>query len=104
MIIVNTTFVIDRVLMDAFILQLREQFVDSAMDSGIFTSWRLAQIVNNDDPTAVSLACELTSESITQASHWLKEIGDPVLTAMAAQWGDRLLWFRTILKRIDGRL
>lgn len=104
MIIVNTTFVVDRTLLDAFLACLKSDFIDLAVKSGIFTSWRIAQIVNNDDPRSVSLACELTGESVSQMSHWLKETGDPVLTLMSDRWGTGMLWFRTIMKYVDGRL
>ena len=101
MIIINTTFVIERSLYDQFVQWVTQFYVSAAMKTGMFNTWRLAQVLSNDDPEVVSLACELTCESLSEGVRWHDTTASLLRDDMAARWGDKALFFTTYLKQLS---
>lgn len=101
MIILNTTFVIERSLFEEFVKWLKEVYVPAAMATGLFKKSRISQVVSNDDPRAVSIACELTCESLSEGVRWHDSTATLLRDDMTARWGEKALFFTTYLKQID---
>ena len=100
MIILNTTFVIERQLHDEILSWLRDVYQRAALQTGIFTSPRLAQILTNEDPMHISVACELRCQSLSEAVRWHDETAAMLRADMSQRWGDRVLYFTTYLKEL----
>ena len=101
MIILNTTFVVERAIYDAFVGWLKELYVPAALATGLFSSSRLAQILSNDEPGVISIACELQGESLSECVRWHDETALLLRNDMAARWGEKAMFFTTYLKKID---
>lgn len=100
MTILNTTFIIERNLETEFTEWLRNVYVPAASASGTFASSRLARVISNEDPMAVSIACELKAESLSEAVKWHDVTAALLRDDMNARWGERALFFSTYLKEI----
>jgi len=100
MIILNTTFIVERSIETEFIAWLKDVYVPTATVTGIFVGWRLARVLSNEDPMAVSIACELTCESLSEAARWHDVSAEPLRTDMKNRWGERALFFTTYLRQL----
>lgn len=101
MILINTTFVIDRKIEDGFLKWHKESFVQPAFDSGIFTNSRLVRVLSNEDPRSISFASELSCESLSEGSNWYNSMGALILAEMGDIWGDGVLCFTTYLRTVE---
>lgn len=101
MTIINTTFVIERSIEGEFVNWLKEVYVPAAMATGMFVSSRVAQVLSNEDPQAVSLACELVCDSLSEGVRWHDNTAVLLRDDMTARWGSHALFFTTYLRTID---
>ena len=101
MFVINTTFVIDRQIYDEFLIWLSEVYVNAAMKTNIFLSNRIAQVISNEDPHTVSIACEFTCQSLSEGVCWNDTTSQSIRHQMLSQWGDKALFFTTYLKTIE---
>lgn len=99
--ILNTTFVIERPIFDDFVHWLKEVYVKAAVSTEIFDNPRIAQIISNEDPSVVSIACELSCESLSEAARWHDTTALLLRDDMTSRWGNKALFFTTYLKVID---
>lgn len=101
MTIINTTFVIERSLEPEFMKWLKEVYVPAAMATGLFVSSRIAKVLSNEDPLAVSLACELVCDSLSEGVRWHDNTAVLLRDDMTARWGNRALFFTTYLTTVE---
>lgn len=101
MYILNTTFAVIRELEPEFTKWVKEVYIPSALKSGIFTNPRLATVLSNEEPRGVSMACEMSAESISEAVRWHNETAIILRDDMASRWGDKAMFFTTYLKVIE---
>lgn len=98
MYILNTTFAILRDIRPEFEKWVREVYIPAALQSGILAEPRLARVMTNEDPRAISLACEFKCESISEAVRWHDETAVLLRDDMTARWGERAMFFTTYLE------
>ena len=70
------------------------------MTTGLFTSFRIAKVLTDDQPQVVSIACELRCESLSEGTRWHQDTASLLYRHMAEQWGDNVLHFTTFLKEL----
>lgn len=101
MIILNTTFILERTLHDEVISWLNEVYLRAALQTGFFEHPRLAQVLTNEDPGQISIACELQCDSLSEAVRWHDETAVMLRSDMSRRWNERVLCFTTYLKIIN---
>ena len=100
MIIANTTFVIERELLDSFLQWLKSVYLPTALGSNVFSSSRVAKVLTNESPEVVSIACELTGESLSEIVRWHQDNATVLRAEMSTRWGERVLYFTTYLDEV----
>lgn len=98
MTILNTTFIIERQLQDEVLIWLKEVYLRAAQQTGLFVSPRLAQVLTNEDPAHISIACEMQCDSLSEAVRWHDETAAMLRADMSNRWGDRVMYFTTYLR------
>lgn len=101
--IINTTFVIERSLVDFFTDWLDKVYISEAFKSESFASSRVSRVVNNDDPDSVSMACELHCESLSAGMKWHEEHGAALCVELSRLTDNRTLGFTTCLECLQVR-
>lgn len=101
MIILNTTFVVTRLLCDEFVKWLNEVYVPAALATGIFTTHRIARVLKNEQHEVESLACELCCESLSEAVRWHDQTAVLLRDDMTARWGENAMFFTTYLRTVS---
>lgn len=97
--IVNTTFVVDRDIAEAWLTWLRMAYIAEATAYGGMTSPQLARIVA---PEAAGEADSYALQMRTSdADRWLTSLQPDLLQRMAGQWGKRVLHFTTLMEEVD---
>lgn len=100
MIYLNTTFVIDHTIYDDFTNWLTEVYVRAALATNIFTDYRIAKVLTNEDPLTISIACELSAEALSEAARWHDTTAVLLRQDMSNRWPDKTLFFTTYLKSL----
>ena len=100
MTIINTTFAIERSIFEEFIGWLKGIYLEAAMNTGLFTSPRLARVLTDTDPETVSIACELQCDSLSEAQRWHDETAALLRSDMLRRWEGKALFFTTYLKML----
>lgn len=100
MYIINTTFVADRTLLDELHVWLTEIYLPEITTTGTFVSHRLARVITNQDPETVSIACEVTVDSISAGAAAHSAVLDKLSTEIKKLWGDKVLYFTTVLREM----
>lgn len=101
MYIINTTFVTHRRMLESFIQWLKGVYVPAALTTGLFSNHRVAQILHNEDPETVNIACEFSCDSLSECVRWHDETALMLREDMAMRYGDNVLFFTTYMKTID---
>lgn len=97
--IVNTTFVVDRDIAEAWLTWLRMAYIAEATAYGGMTSPQLARIVA---PEAADEANSYALQMRTSdTDRWLTSLQPDLLQRMAGRWGKRVLHFTTLMEEVD---
>lgn len=96
--LINTTFVTERFFYDELISWLKLSFTKKAVESGVFTNPRIARVLSDEDVENVSVACELTCDSLSQGTSWIDMHFQDVLNEMSEEQRSHTLFFTTCLK------
>lgn len=100
MIILNTTFIIERDLEPEVTSWLKDVYIPTATSTRLFIGSRLARVLSNEDPMAISIACELTCESLSAAVRWHDVTAESLRSDMKKRWGEHVLIFTTYLRKL----
>ncbi len=98
MLLTNTTFVIDQSLIRQFIAWANEQYIASALASGIFSDPLLSRILTETEPGTTAFALQLRSTDHDMAADWHDGKGAELRNTQAAKWGDKFLHFSTFME------
>lgn len=99
--ILNTTFVFDRHLQPDVVDWLKNVYMPAALATSIFSSPRMAQVLTDEHPETISIACELTAESLSEAVRWHDTTAGMLFDDLHGRWGTAVMCFSTYLKQID---
>lgn len=101
MTILNTTFFVEETLLKDFLRWLRDVYVKAAMATGVFTSHRVARVLNEGEPGVVSVACELRGDSLSECARWHDDTASLLRDNMHSIWGQRVMYFTSYLQEIE---
>lgn len=99
MFILNTTFVCDRKYVNIIENWLRNKYKEDVLRYDSSFMVRVSQVLSNEEPGVVSLACEHRHESLSVCAEWEKIIPSEVseLNMMLGE-ENSVLFFNTFLK------
>ena len=100
MIILNTTFVIHAPLETEFIKWVDEVYLPSAHAAGVFGKPTVARVLTRIEPETESIAVQLPADDQKRAEHWHDETASLLRDDLHARWGDRMMFFTTLMEVI----
>lgn len=99
MILINTTFFIDKFTRSVFIDWVNNIYLPEIIKSKLFHSQELFEILPSPDPDNISFAFQLRSDKETEAAEWYEKIGENILSSIVKNEKDKILYFTTVMKR-----
>lgn len=101
MIIINTTFHLDKSLQEEFLEYMQQKFIPLSTKSGILSSARLARVFGREDDEGLSYAIEFQAADIEQLEKWNKEESKEVYNTLMETFKERLVGFSTVMQIIE---
>ena len=101
MIIINTTFNLDKSLQEEFLVYIRQKFIPMSTKSGILTSARLARVFGREEDEDLSYAIEFQAADIEQLEKWNKEESKEVYNTLMETFKEKLVGFSTVMQIIE---
>ena len=97
MIIINTTFHVEKSIEDSFCKWVRDEYVPSALSSGILSEPSFSRIMIEVQEDCSSFAVSFKSGSIQDAVTWHDGHGAELRQSLHAKFGERALFFSTYM-------
>lgn len=94
----NTTFVVTPAIKDKFIAWAKDQYIATALESGIFYSPILSRILAEHEPGTVAYALQMRTKNTNEAISWHENAGDDMRKICSMKWGDSFLHFSTFME------
>lgn len=101
MIVYNTTFHVDKEILEECLAFLREHYIPKAAKSGFLHSPRLMRVMNQGEDEGVSLSVQFHVKNVDTLNYWLQKEGAAIHKALTGRFGQRLVGFSTLLEEID---
>lgn len=100
MFVLNTTFVTHESINADFLKWVREVYIPTARQSGIFGEPTVARVLARMEPDTESIAVQMTAENLAEAEDWLGGAATELYNNLHARWGERLMFFSTFMQHI----
>lgn len=97
MIIINTTFHVERSIENNFCKWVRDEYVPSALASGILSEPGFSRILIEVQEDCSSFAVSFKTESIEDAVTWHDGHGAALRQSLHAKFGEKALFFSTYM-------
>lgn len=101
MIIFNTTYHVDNLVLDDFIKFLRNEFIPAATASKELSEPRLTRVLAQEPQEGSSFALQFEVEELEKLDDWYDQIGDNLNEDLVAKFGSQVVGFSTLLEVID---
>ena len=92
MIVYNTTFHIEKDILDESLVYLKKQYIPKAVER------RVLQAEEGED---ISLSVQFHVKNIDTLNFWLQNEGNNLHRALVARFGHKIAGFSTLLEEID---
>lgn len=107
MILINTTFAVEREILDGFLAWIAGDFRAEARASVGGRTFLLTRVLSQDGPDAapadadeLTYACQFRVATREQAMEWMVYFSQLMLRESARRWGSKLLQFTTMMEII----
>lgn len=101
MIIYNTTFHIEKEIVESCLTYLKEEYIPKAAESGFLHSPRLMRVMNTSEDEGVSFSVQFHVKNVDTLNYWLQKEGAMMHKALSNRFGQKLAGFSTLLEEID---
>lgn len=101
MYIYNTTFVCDDSRLEEFLIWLDAEFIPALVATGVAKDAQLAHVLpmsESDEKEAASFSVQVKVEDADALQEWMKQTFYPSIDGLASRFGDKVLYFATILE------
>ena len=98
----NTTFIVERRLIEAFKEWAQKVFIPAARESQLFEAITFARILTEIDPTTVNFAVQMRAHSLEKVEQWHRDTANLLKDDIAARLGaESVLCFATNMEVIE---
>jgi hypothetical protein len=101
MIVYNTTFHIDKDILDDALLYLTKIYIPEAIAGGFLRQPYLRRILQTNEDAGESYAVQFHVKNIDTLNHWLEKEGAIIHQALLDRFGNKIAGFTTLLEEID---
>ncbi|MCM1505202.1 MAG: DUF4286 family protein [Muribaculum sp.] len=99
MIVVNTTFHVETAVEREWVAWIHATYLAMAVATGVMYSPLFMRIRSHVEG-GTAYALQMQAESESDAERWLDDIQPKLLTEMYSHWGERVLYFTTIMDEV----
>ncbi len=99
--ILNTSFHMDETIKNDFIAWIKETYIPSALQSGVFGRPLLTKIMTVVEPGTVSFALHLVCGDLDKANNWHDNEGARMREMLSRRFGQRVVFFSTYMEEIE---
>lgn len=99
MIVVNTTFHVEAAVEREWVAWIHATYLAIAASTGIIFSPLFLRIRSQVEG-GVAYAVQMQTESESDAERWLDEMQPKLLAEMYSHWGERVLYFTTVMDEV----
>lgn len=101
MLIYNTTFHIEKSVLDKCVSYLKKEYIPAAVESGLLRSPRLHRILpSGNDTGSESYAVQFEAKSMVALRYWMMHHGAALHKEIAERFGQDVVGFSTLLEEI----
>ncbi|MDL2278308.1 DUF4286 family protein [Parabacteroides sp. OttesenSCG-928-G07] len=101
MIVYNTTFQIDRDILDDCLTYIKEEYLPAAIASGSLSKPVLRRILHAHNEEGESYAVQFHVANTDVLNQWLSSEGNRIVQALVDHFGDKIVGFTTLLEEIE---
>ena len=101
MIVYNTTFHIDKDILDEALPYLTKIFIPEAIAGGFLHRPYLRKILQTNEEAGESYAVQFHVKNIDTLNYWLEKEGNMIRQALTGRFGNKVAGFTTLLEEID---
>lgn len=101
MIVYNTTFHIDKDIVEECLAYLKEHYIPKAAESGFLHTPRLMRVMNTEEDEGLCFSVQFHVKNVDTLNYWLQKEGTVMHKALANRFGQKLAGFSTLLEEID---
>ncbi len=100
MIVINTTFHVEKSIEDDFCRWVRETYVPLALSSGLLSAPCFARIMLEVQEDCSSFAVSFKARTMDDAVRWHDGEGDTLRRSLHSRFGERALFFSTYMDEL----
>lgn len=101
MIIYNVTAKVDSGIADKWLQWLKEEHLTDMMNTGLFSDYRLARLLEQDESEGVTFVIQYHSDSIENYQSYVNEHAQLMRKKGLDKFGNRFAAFRTVMEVIN---
>ena len=101
MIVYNTTFHIEKDILDESLVYLKKQYIPKAVESGFLQRPCLRRVLQAEEGEDISLSVQFHVKNIDTLNFWLQNEGNNLHRALVARFGHKIAGFSTLLEEIE---
>ncbi|MGB4414263.1 MAG: DUF4286 family protein [Paludibacter sp.] len=101
MLIFNTTYKVSTGVNDKWLKWINDQHIPFMLKTGNFTKPQIAKVIGSEDESGVSFSVQFQIEDMNTLMLWHKQHVTAFQNNCAAQFGDEVIFFTTVLELID---
>jgi hypothetical protein len=101
MIIYNTTYHIDKQILEEVLRYLKEIYIPQAVESGFLQSPHLSRVMNTPEEEGTGIALQFHVKNQETLHYWLEHEGRSYHQQLSKKFGEKILGFVTLLEELD---
>ncbi|MDO9153732.1 MAG: DUF4286 family protein [Paludibacter sp.] len=101
MLIFNTTYKVQKTLIDTWLNWIFQQHIPFMLGSGNFSTSQVAKVIGSEDEEGTSYSVQFHIVDMDALMHWHKNNASIFQKNCAAEFGNQVSFFTTVLEIID---
>lgn len=101
MIVYNTTFHIEKDVLEEGLEYLKRQYIPKATESGFLQRPCLRRVMRTDEEEGVSFSVQFHVKNVDTLNFWLQNEGNRIHQDLVGRFGHKIAGFSTLLEEID---
>ncbi|MDH6535751.1 DUF4286 family protein [Parabacteroides sp. 52] len=101
MIVYNTTFHIDKEILEDCLFFLKKEYIPQASLSGFLHTPCLRRVIQAEEGEGESYSVQFHVKNVDTLQYWLEQEGNLLHKKLIARFGSKVVGFTTLLDEID---
>jgi len=101
MIVYNTTFHIEKDILEESLVYLKEQYIPKAIASGFMQHPCLRRVMHTAEDEGISFSVQFHVKNVDTLNFWMQNEGSVIHKELVSRFGNKIVGFTTLLEEID---